>query len=164
MRAKFLLVGGLIFLLGGCSPKVSHAPPPLNKQLLSGKWKNSSDSQFVSGYEFAEDGTLKMVVKGMEQPVPGRYAWSSDRTLEMKFKSEEDVQKAYRAAAKAYKDGVKARIKSGELSDRAGPSILGTVPDELPPEEKLQTSIAEQPRLLILVKADGASQTFEPAE
>src|SRR6516162_5502389 len=81
MRAKFLLVGGLILLLGACSPKVSHAPPPINKQLLTGKWKNSSETEFISGYEFAEDGTLKMIVKGMEQPVRGGYTWSGERTL-----------------------------------------------------------------------------------
>jgi hypothetical protein len=164
LRAKFLLVGGLVLLLGACTAKVSHDPPPLNKQLLTGKWKNSSESQFITGYEFAENGDLKMTVKGLEKPVPGGYTWSGERTLELKFKITEDSQKAYQTAAKAYKDGVKARIKAGELTDRAGPSILGTVPDDLPAEETLRVSLAEKPRLLILVRADGGSQTFELAE
>lgn len=164
MRAKLLLVGGMALLLGACSANVSHAPPPVNKQLLAGKWKNSSDTLFVTGYEFAEDGSMKMTVKGMKEPVAGRYAWSGDRTLEVKYKTEADIQKAFQEAAKAYKDDVKARIKSGQLSDRAGPSILGTVPDDLPPEVTFKASFSEKPRLLILVNESGASQTFEPKE
>src|SRR5690242_12540097 len=101
MRAKLRLVGVLALLLGACSAKVSHAPPPLNKQLLTGKWKNSAEMQFITGYEFAEDGSMKMTVQGMENAVPGRYAWSGERTLEMKFKTEADIQKAFQAAAKA---------------------------------------------------------------
>ena len=164
MRAQVLLVGGLILLLGACSPKVSHAPPPINKQLLTGKWKSSSEAEFISGYEFAEDGTLKMTVKGMEQPVRGGYTWSGERTLEMKFKTEADIQKGFHAAVKAYKEGVKARMKSGELRGQEGPNILATMPDELPPEETFQASFSEQPRLLFLVRAGGGSQTFEPAK
>jgi hypothetical protein len=165
MRVKLLLVGVLAVPLGACSEKVSRAPPPIDKQLLTGKWKNSSETQFISGYEFAKDGTMKMLVKGMEKPVPGRYEWSGDRTLEVKFQTEEDVQKAFRAAAKAYKDGVQERIKSGQLTDRAGPSILRSIPDELAAEETFQASFSDKPRLLILVKAaTGASQTYEPAD
>ena len=82
----------------------------------------------------------------------------------MKFKTEADIQKGFHAAVKAYKEGVKARIQSGELRGQAGPNILDTIPDELPPEEKFQASFAEQPRLLYLVRGGGASQTFEPAE
>ncbi len=154
----------MTLLLGACSSTVSHAPPPINKQLLAGKWKNRAESQFITGYEFAEDGNMKMTVKGMKEPVTGRYAWNGERTLEVKYKTEADVQKAFQEAAKAYKDGVKGRIKAGELSDRAGPSILGAVPDELPGEESFQASFAEKPRLLILVRESGQSQTFEPAE
>jgi hypothetical protein len=168
MHAKLLLAGTLALLLGACSPKVSHAPPPINKQLLAGKWKNSAEMQFISGYEFAEDGSMKMIVKGMKEPVPGRYAWNGERTLEVTFKTEADVQKAFQEAAKAYKEGVKTRIKEGKLTDRAEKSILGAVPDELPAEESFQASFAEKPRLLILVNAGkfspGTSHTFEPAE
>ena len=164
MRAKFLLVGGLTLLLGACSPKVSHAPPPINKQLLTGKWKNSSEAEFISGYEFAEGGNMKMTIKGMKEPVTGSYAWSGDRTLDVKFKTEADAKKAFQEAAKAYKDDVKARIKAGQLTDRAGPSILGAVPDELAPEVTFKASFSEKPRLLILVNESGVSQTFEPVE
>jgi hypothetical protein len=164
MHAKFLLVGGLALLLGGCSGKASHGPPPLDKKLLTGKWKNSSDTQFLAGHEFAEDGTLKTTFRGMRQPVPGRYTWGSERSLDLKYEPTPDVKEAYQAAAKAYKDDVRERIKSGALPDRAGPSILGTVRDELPAEEALRVSISEKPRLLILGNASGESQTFERAD
>src|SRR5260370_35348464 len=68
MRATPLLwIGGLGLLVSGCSGSkgvgtASLAPPPLNKDLLVGKWKNPIDNpavQFNLRYEFAGDGTLK---------------------------------------------------------------------------------------------------------
>jgi hypothetical protein len=164
MRAKFLLVAGLVLLLGACSGKVSQAPPPINKQLLTGKWKNSSEVQLIAGYEFSDDGALKVTVRGMDLPVLGRYTWSGERTLDLDYKAEADVQKAYAAAAKAYKDDVRDRVKAGKLPDRAGPSILGAVRDEWPASETVQVGISEQPRLLMLGSEGGGSQTFEKAD
>jgi hypothetical protein len=168
MRAKLLLVGGLA-LLFGCSGPVSHAPPPLNKELLAGKWKNASEAQFVAGYEFAGDGTLKMTILGREQPIQGRYTWSGERTLDLEYSEAPDVRQAYRAAAKAFKDQLTERIKTGKLPDRAGPSMLGAVPDELPAKATVRVAISDQPRqdqprLLILSEQSGASQTFEKAD
>jgi hypothetical protein len=164
MRAKFLLVAGLFLLLGACSSKVSQAPPPLNKQLLTGKWKNSSEVQLIAGYEFSDDGALKVTVRGMDLPVLGRYTWSGERTLDLDYKAEADVQKAYAAAAKAYKDDVQDRIKAGKLPDRASSSILGAVRDEWPASETVHVGISEQPRLLMLGSEGGGSQTFEKAD
>jgi hypothetical protein len=163
MRAKLLLVGGLALLLG-CSGGGGHAPPPLNKQLLSGKWKNSSEAQLVSGYEFADDGTVKLTVLGREQPLTGHYTWSGERTLDLEYPEAGDVRQAYKEAAKAYKDQVNQRIKDKKLSDRAGPAILAAIRDELPARETVRVAISDQPRLLILTGEGGASQTFEKGE
>jgi len=100
----------------------------------------------------------------MEQPVPGRYTWSGERTLSLEYETGADVQQAYKAAVKAYKDDVMGRIQAGKLPDRAGPGILGAVRDELPANETLQVGISKQPRLLILGGEGGASQTFEQAD
>jgi hypothetical protein len=164
MQAKLLLVGALALLLSSCSGGVTHPPPPLDKKLLTGKWKAGSDSAFISGYEIAEDGTAKMNVRGMGQPVPARYTWSGERTLSLEYEAAPDVQQAYKAAAKAYKDDIMEGIKAGKLNERAGPSILSAVEDELPPRETLQVGLSAQPRLLILGREGGASQTFELAE
>jgi hypothetical protein len=164
MRAKLLLVGGLALLLGACSDKARHAPPPLNKDLLPGKWKNSSEAQFIAGYEFTEDGKLKMTVRGMKEPVPGRYTWSGERTLDLEYRAPAKVRKAYRAAAKAYKDDVKERIKAGTLPDKAGPGILGSVRDELPDRESVRVGLAEKPRLLMVNSDRLGSQRFEMEE
>jgi hypothetical protein len=166
MRAKLLLVGTLALLLGACGGKGTnnHAPPPLNKQLLIGKWKSSSEFHLIPGYDFAADGALKMTVRGMDKPVPGKFTWRGDRDLALKFEAGEDVKKAYAAAAKAYKDEVRERVKKGTLPDRALASILGTVRDELPAEEKYRVGLTEQPRLLVLTDPDGTSQRLEKAD
>ena len=71
MRANLLVVGSLALLLGACGGNSTHGPPPFNKHLLTGRWKNSSEAQFIAGYEFAEDGTLKVNVNGCTVPGPG---------------------------------------------------------------------------------------------
>jgi hypothetical protein len=162
MRAKLLLVGSLALFLGACAGKSNnHAPPPLNKQLLAGKWKSSSEFSLIPGYDFADDGALTMTIRGMDKPVSGKFTWSGDRDLVLKFEGGEDVKKAYAAAAKAYKDEVRERVKKGQLPDRALSGILGTVRDELPAEEKYRVALTEQPRLLVLIDPDGTTQRLE---
>src|SRR5713226_2614774 len=87
MRVKLLLIGVLAVVVGACSRTSSgtNAPPPLDKKLLTGKWKNNSDSQFITGYEFAEDGALKVTILGLGSPLVGRHAWSGERTLDLEY-------------------------------------------------------------------------------
>jgi hypothetical protein len=169
MRAKLLLVGGLVLFLGACTGSggtgnAGRAPPPLNKQLLAGKWKNASKAQFIAGYEFAEDGTLKMTVQGMDQPIHGRYSWSGERALDLEYPAAAEVRQAYQTAAKAYKERVEQRIKAKELSDKAGPGLLASVEDDLPAKETFRVGISDKPRLLLLTAENGASRNFEEAE
>jgi len=161
MRVPHLLVGCLALLLGACSGSDGRAPPPLNKELLAGKWKNVSEAQFIAGYEFADDGTVKMSIQGMGQPVQGRYTWSGERTLDLEYQAAPDLQQAYQAAARAYKDQLTDSIKAGKLYDRAGASMSAAVRDELLAKETVQVGLSEQPRLLILINASAVSQTFE---
>jgi hypothetical protein len=163
MRAKNLVVCGLALLLGACSGGNNHAPPPLNKQLLTGKWRSESDIQLIEGYDFADDGTVKVAIQGMKEPVSAHYAWSGERMLDLEYPEAADVRKAYSKAAKAYKDGLAARVKSGDLPDKALGPMSGAVPDELPPKETLQVSLSEKPRLLMLTNPSGTSQKFNGA-
>jgi hypothetical protein len=161
MRVKILLLASLALSTGACSGNVNHGPPPLDKQLLGGKWKNSSEAQVISGYEFADDGTAKVNVRGMALPISAQYAWTAERTLDLEYQATEDVQLAYEVAAKAYKDDVKSRIQAGKVPDRAGPSMLGAVRDKWPTHDTYQVGLSDKPRLLILSSENGASQTFE---
>jgi hypothetical protein len=162
MRVKLLLVGGLALLLGSCSAGGgSHAPPPLKKELLTGKWKTSTDTLFIAGYEFADGGAMKMNIRSMKQPITGTYAWDGDRSLRLKYDLPPDVRKAYDEAAKAFKDDVVKKIEAKTLPDKAGPSLLGSVPDELPVEETVQVGISEKPPLLFLSTLKSGQQTYE---
>jgi hypothetical protein len=163
MRAKLLLVGGLALLLGACGAKTTHGPPPLNKQLLVGKWKNPSELVLITGYEFAEDGAFKMTVQGTDRPVPGRFTWSGERDLDLKYEGEE-ARKAYQAAAKALKDKVQGRMDKKELDGRVGSAILASIHEELPAEEKVRVGLADPGRLLVLTTPDGESRRFDKAE
>src|SRR5262249_7627090 len=139
--------------------------PPLDKRLLSGTWKNSSDVQLISGYEFADDGGLKVSIRGMAQPLTGRYSWNGDRSLSLEYQMPDEGQQAYAAAAKEYKEDVRDRIKEGKLLDRAGPSIIGSVRDTWPANEIVQVGgLSEKPRMLIINSEGGVSQTFDPQE
>jgi hypothetical protein len=190
MRANYLVVGTLAFLLGACSgAKGRPAPPaPLDKGLLAGKWKNTSDLQFISAYEFADDGTAKVTLRGLEPPVPARYTWTDERGLALEYQAAPDAQRAFKAAAKltlrdgrvvpldadvpqaykaavtAYRDELTARVKEKKLIDRAVPSLLAEVPDELPPKETFRVFVSDQPRSLLLTLEGGGLRTFAKAE
>jgi hypothetical protein len=166
IRAKFLLVAGLALFVGACSGTGTggKAPAPLDKQLLTGKWKNSGHLPFVTGYEFAEDGTLKVAILGMEQPMAGRYAWNGERTLGLEYQAGADVQQAYEAAAKAYKDDVNDRVKAGKMDARISPALLGAVRDKWPNSETVKVGLFDKPATLTLSNEGGASETFEKAD
>lgn len=164
MRATFLLLGSLALFLGACSGKGgSHAPPSLNKEWLTGKWENVSTAQFLTGYDFDSDGTMRMTFKGMKQPVKGSYTWTSDRTVEVEYPSDAEVRREYEKAAKEYKKDVKEKIDSKLLSDRAGPSILGMVPDKMLDKETLRVGITD-PKYLILVREDSTTLNFKKGD
>src|SRR5262249_26025845 len=168
MHAKLPLVAMLALSLAACSGNPtksnSNAPPPPDKKLLAGKWKNKSDMQMTAGYEFADDGACKVSIKGMKDPIPGHYSWSGDRDLNLEYHPAADAQEKYKTAVKAYKDDVAEQIKSGKLPDRAGPSILSAVRDEWPAKETFRVAISDQPRQLMLTPEGGATLIFEKAE
>jgi hypothetical protein len=170
MRAKLLIVGVLVLLMGGLawylfaySPsggggKGSHAPPPIDHQLLVGKWNSDSDHLLITGFDFAGDGTLKMTIRGMKKPVPGRYKWSAEHTLALEYQLA-DVKQAYQEAVKTYREAV------SKITDaRMVMSLLAIVRDELPAEEQYQVGLSERPRLLILNNGQGPPLNFVPAD
>jgi hypothetical protein len=167
MRALLLAVGGLVLVLAGCSNTGggSHSPPPVKKELLPGKWKNISEAAFFTGYDFAEDGSLKMHVHGMEKPFAGHFSWTVDHKLVVELKKTPEAEKEFRKAASAFKEHINKRIADKTLSDKAGPSWLSSVPDELPGKISFKASLSEQPKdkpaLLIVSTEELGEQTFE---
>jgi hypothetical protein len=133
--------------------------------LVVGKWKHPSPVQFITGYEFAKDGSARVTIRGMKEPIPAHYTWSGDRTLDLEYRAPADVQKAYKAAAKAYKAGLRKRVKKGDMPEKALGPMSDAVPDELPAGETFQVGLSERPRLLILTnKKTGGSQDYEQAD
>src|SRR5437764_12186541 len=102
MRALgLLLAGGLGLLAAACGDGKSkvekHPVTPVSKygELLPGRWQGVDKDKYIQGYEFASDGTLKMTVKGMAEPVPGTFTLSDDRELRLERQATEGVKKSY---------------------------------------------------------------------
>jgi hypothetical protein len=166
MRRKFLVFATVALLAGGCWRSTSgpQPPPPLDKQLLTGKWKSKSDLPLILTYEFAEDGVLRLTIRGIDQPLTGRYSWNGERTLNLEYQRPADFQQAYEAAAKGFKQEVADRIKAGTLPERAGPGIMRTARDTWPANETVRVALSEKPRILTVVSEGEASQNFDPIE
>jgi hypothetical protein len=166
MRLVHLLLVSLVLGLCACGGKVNHAPPPLKQELLIGKWKQLSNARLITGYEFKKDGTFLMSVKGMDKKVPGTFSWTGDRTIEMVFKDiPDELKKGYTESAKGFREDIEKRVKNRTLNERAVPSMLSTVRDELPTREELQVSLTEQPRELGLTNPEsGTTERFEKAD
>jgi hypothetical protein len=160
-----MLIGSLSLFLGACSSQGNPVPPPAlpNKEWVTGKWKNAAEAQFLAGYEFDKDGALKVTFRCMKEAIPGRFAWSSERTVEVVYTKTADVKQAYEAAIKAYKEELQVRIKKREVEGRAGPSLLRLVEDEFPDKHTFTVGITD-PKFLVLNPKDGPTLSFERLE
>src|SRR5262249_10570827 len=106
-----------------------------------------------------------MTLQGMKRPVPVRYTWSGERTLDLEYRAKADLRKAYQAAAKAYKEGLNEKVKTKKLPDRALGPMLGAVRDKLPEPETFQVGLSARPRTLILTDTESGTQhKFEAAD
>jgi hypothetical protein len=168
---QLLFLGVLSLLLAGCSGNsgagtASLAPPPLNKDLLAGKWKNALSNpavQFFVGYEFAGDGTLKEIFAGLKEPVPAKYVWSGERTIDVEYQATPEVRQAYSAAVKTFKERYRKRVKEEGVSDKAL-SSLDLIPEDLPAKDSYRVAISEAPQMLLfLTDEKGTQRTFEKA-
>lgn len=164
MHAKILPAAILALLLGACSPKKNapQPPPPPDKQALIGKWKSPGQDHFILGYDFASDGTLKTKIHGLDKPVPARFTWIDDRSIELEYSA--DALKTLKAAAEEYKKWVKEVIKKGERSGRAEGSMLSEVAKDMPAKETLRVNIAGKPAMLVLIREEGGSVHYDREE
>jgi len=163
MRTRFLLIGTLALLLGACSSQKSKVPPLPHKEWLVGKWKNSAQAQFLTGYEFDKDGGLKVMFQGLKEPIAGKYTWSDDRTVVLEYAKSAEVEKTYEAAAKTFKEQVNERIQTKKLDGRAGPSLLRSAADKLPEKDTFTVGLVD-PKYLILSRPDVSSMSFEKVD
>ena len=163
MRTKHLFVGALAVLVGACSQnKGGNDPPPPNKELLAGKWKNTSELQFLTGYEFAADGKAKVSFHALKEPVPARYAWADERNLNLEYRPSEDVRRAYKAAGKAWREELQARVKSGKMHPGGLAGLEATITEELPASQTFRVVLTEKPRTLYLTVEGRGTQSFKP--
>jgi hypothetical protein len=145
MRAQpaglFVILSLLLGACGGC--KHAQAPPPLDKDLLIGKWETDDPEQFVQTCEFAADHSMKMTIKKLPEAVPGKYTWSGDKTLSVEYQPSEEMQKQGKVLLAEIK---KERKELGEKTGGpTGAGILSSAnlyPDELPAKEDFQVGLS----------------------
>jgi hypothetical protein len=155
MRATFLLLIGVpILFLGACSNKQPGvAPPPPKKELVVGKWKTSSDSLFLQGFEFGEDGKMELLYKGMKKPITGRYTWSDERNVEVEYEKDEGARQDYEAAAKMYRDQLQEDVDHQRLDQKIAGGLRSGLVDKLPDKEVFRVGIND-PKYLNLVRGN----------
>jgi hypothetical protein len=164
MRAStfLLLIGSLALFQGACSSKKETPPPPIKKDLVVGKWKIPTGAPFLVGYEFGEDGSLKMTVQGLKQPIKGRYTWSDERSMEVEYLMEGDVREAYETAAQAYKKRIRDQVEKQIMDSKMASGLLVSTMENLPDKETFRVGITD-PRYLVLVRGN-TSLNFERAD
>src|SRR5260370_15344360 len=82
-----ILLVGMALLLGSCGgSKESHALPPINQDLLVGKWEAEEPEQFIQGCQFEADKSFAMTIWHMPQPLTGTYSWSTDRKIAVELR------------------------------------------------------------------------------
>jgi hypothetical protein len=160
---QFFLVGCLILPLGACAASGQGsphpAPAPVKRELLIGRWAATDPSQFVQGFEFSKDGSLKTVFKAMTEPVPGRYSWTDDRTIVLEFQPTEAARKAFQKVARAHRDSVKKAVEWKAGPERAE-QAAAVYPLELSERETWNIGLAENQ--LFLTNDKDVRLSFDP--
>src|SRR5437660_1645756 len=102
------LLAGALLALSACGSKQTHAPPPLNHDLLIGRWESEDADQFVQGYEFGPDQSVRVSIwRGPE--IAATYSWTANTVLALEYHPSEDVKKRYKETLTAYRDDIKKR-------------------------------------------------------
>src|SRR5262249_43929940 len=131
--ARLLL--GTALLLGACAggSKESHAPPPVNRDLLVGKWQADEDEQLIQTWEFAPGDTFKMTLWHMPEPISGKYSWSGSGSLAMQYDLPDETKKACKEALANY------RQHRQEIGKKAGGQYGGLIAESAKqyPEEQV---------------------------
>jgi hypothetical protein len=172
MRALCLLVAGGLGLLavscgsgsGGGKPN-DVVPVSKYKEMIVGKWQADAETQLIQAYEFGPDDKVKVSVKGMKEPLTGRYSWAGDREVEFEYQAAEGVKKDYAAAVKAYKEpSLKMAQGGGPIGDAVKKS-MDAISDELPAKEKVKVILGDKPHELLIVELGaGLTQNFTKAK
>ncbi len=172
MRVLCLLLAGALGLLAGAcakAPVPKHEVTPVSKykELLSGRWQRAEKEPFLQGYEFGEDGKVKMTVQGLADSIEGKYTWSGDRELKIEYRASEEARKRFAAAVRAFKEPGQKLLAEG----KDGKAALGiqksleSLPDELPASETVKVVLGEEPvPVLILTTPQGTTITFHRAK
>lgn len=161
MRARFAYrLTALCLLLGassGCKQGQGHAPPPLDKEQLVGKWETDEPEQFIQGFEFGADHSFKMMIKSVPEAVPGKYSWTGETKITLEYQPSEELQKKVKAVLGDFKAKIRER---GEKSPgTSGPAIIKSAnqyPDELPAKEELHVGMSDRYGPVLIVSTQSA--------
>jgi len=168
MRPAFrLLTCGIGLLLTACgTPKEDHSPPPLDKDMLLGKWEADDPEQLVQGYEFAAEKSLRMKLKQVPETVPGTYDWSGNASLTMEYRPSVEAKKASATVLAAVKQDLRDRAKKTPGPVGAGlENAANNYPDELPAKELLRIGLSDRyGPVLVITTEKGLNMRFKKSQ
>jgi hypothetical protein len=159
----FVLLCLLLILCVGCNRSQGHAPPPLDKDLLIGKWDADEPEQFIQSCEFAADRSCKLTLKSVPEIVPGMYSWTGETKLTLEYRPSEEAQKNCKVFLKKLKAAI--REKGENSPGSTGPALANSAnqyPDELPAKEEMRVGLADRyGPVLILTTESGLNFRFK---
>jgi uncharacterized protein (TIGR03066 family) len=165
MRPTYrFLIYGLGLLLTACgSPKEDHSPPPLDKDMLLGKWEADDPEQLIQEFEFAADKSLHLKLRQVEETVPGTYEWSGNASLTLEYRPSDEAKKASAAVLAAVKQDLRDRAKKTPGPVGAGlQNAANNYPDELPAKETLRIGMSDRyGPVLVVTTEKGLNMRFK---
>jgi hypothetical protein len=145
------LVIGMSLLLGACGSSESHAPPPVNRDLLLGKWEAEEPEQLFQTFEFKADKSFIVTFWHKPETVAGNYSWSSDGTISVEFLLSEEAKKACKQTLASFREDIQERGKN--LKGQYGQQVSDSAkrfPDELLEKRDYRVGISEG-KIVVLV-------------
>jgi hypothetical protein len=139
-----VLVVVVSFNLSACdNGPDSHAKAVVSEtkpqDVLVGRWEVKDEHWFkphIQGYEFAADQTAKLLLLGRTRPLPAKYHFIDDYTLELEYDRTDDTCDEYSRAVRGCMRSI--RHTSALPTSEYG---LDRIPTELPAKEKLTISL-----------------------
>jgi hypothetical protein len=145
----------LLLVCGGCKQGQGQAPPPLDKDMLIGKWEADDPEQFIQTFEFAADHSLKMTIRTLPDVVPGKFEWTGETKLTVEYQPSEEMQKKCRAFLADFK--AKTRERGEKTPGPTGAAITRSAdlyPDEVPTKDVYQVGLSDRHGPVLIVSTE----------
>src|SRR5262249_8633906 len=147
-KSWICLLAASALCLSACGPKEEvHGPPPLDRNMLIGKWEPEEAEQFFQEVEFENDKSFRVSIWHVPEVVPATYSWSGNNMLTVQYHPSEAAKKSYKKSLADYRERIKKLAENNipQYRDVIAKSA-NDYTDELPAEEELRIGLSTTER------------------